>query len=72
MCLGAIYWARPKIVYYANNREDAANIGFDDSMIYKEMNVDIKDRRIPIVPIGREGALKVFEAWKNKGDKTVY
>lgn len=37
MCLGAIYWARPKVIYYANNREDAAAIGFDDSMIYEEM-----------------------------------
>src|ERR1700753_3883105 len=31
MCLGAIYWARPKAIYYANNRKDAADIGFDDS-----------------------------------------
>ena len=72
MCLGAIYWARPKIVYYANNRQDAADIGFDDSMIYDEMMVAIENRKIPIIPIGREGALKVFEAWKNKPDKTVY
>lgn len=72
MCLGAIYWARPKIVYYANNRTDAADIGFDDSMIYDEMTVAIEQRRIPIVPISRDAALKVFEEWKNKVDKTVY
>ncbi len=72
MCLGAIYWARPKIVYYANNRRDAADIGFDDSMIYDEMKVAIENRKIPIVTIGRESALKVFEAWKNKPDKMVY
>ena len=72
MCLGAIYWARPKIVYYANNRQDAADIGFDDSMIYDEMNVPINDRKIPIVPISREHALKVFEEWRDKPDKTVY
>ncbi len=72
MCLGAIYWARPKIVYYANNRQDAADIGFDDSMIYDEMNVPIEDRKIPIVPISREHALKVFEEWRDKPDKTVY
>jgi tRNA(Arg) A34 adenosine deaminase TadA len=28
MCLGAIYWARPKVVYYANNREDACEHRF--------------------------------------------
>lgn len=72
MCLGAIYWARPKVVYYANNREDAANIGFDDSLIYAEMSLDMADRKIPIIPLGREGAIRVFEAWKNKEDKKIY
>ena len=72
MCLGAIYWARPKVIYYANNREDAAEIGFDDSMIYDEMSAKIEMRKIPILSLGREQALKVFDAWKNKDDKTAY
>ncbi len=72
MCLGAIYWARPKIVYYANNREDAANIGFDDSMIYEELGIDLNQRKIPIINLGRKEALKIFEEWKNKEDKTQY
>ena len=72
MCLGAIYWARPKIIYYANNRQDAADIGFDDSMIYDEMAADIRSRKIPILSLGREEALKVFNAWKHKEDKTAY
>ncbi len=72
MCLGAIYWARPKVVYYANTRQDAAEIGFDDSMIYEEMSVAIEDRKISILPIGRAEALPVFAAWKEKGDKTLY
>ena len=72
MCLGAIYWARPKVIYYANNRQDAANIGFDDSMIYDEMGAAICDRKIPIQTIGRAEALKVFHEWKHKEDKTSY
>ena len=72
MCLGAIYWARPKIVYFANNREDAAAIGFDDSMIYEEMSAAICDRKIPIRAISRSEALQVFNDWKNKPDKTAY
>lgn len=72
MCLGAIYWARPKVVYFANNRQDAADIGFDDSMIYDEMAADLNSRKIPIIPVGREAALKVFEEWREKGDKTLY
>ena len=73
MCLGAIYWARPKVVYYANNRQDAASIGFDDSMIYDEIclpNVD--DRKIPIKALGRDMAITVFEEWQAKEDKGVY
>lgn len=72
MCLGAIYWARPKIVYYANNREDAASIGFDDSMIYNEMVCDIDKRKIPIINLGREEAMKVFKEWHKKEDKIKY
>ena len=72
MCLGAIYWARPQKIYFANNREDAAAIGFDDSMIYNEIQTPLTDRKIPIASLGREQAIKVFEAWKAKEDKTAY
>lgn len=72
MCLGAIYWARPKIVYFANSREDAASIGFDDSMIYDELSCALAERRIPIVSTGREAAIKIFEEWSNKKDRVEY
>ncbi len=72
MCLGAIYWARPSIVYFANSREDAASIGFDDSMIYSEMNLDHTERKIPIINLNPDGAFKVFENWTKKNDKSLY
>jgi len=72
MCLGAIYWARPRVVYYANNRQHAANIGFDDSMIYEEMSMELYKRKIPIIALGREDAIKVFAEWMNKNDKKLY
>jgi tRNA(Arg) A34 adenosine deaminase TadA len=72
MCLGAIYWARPKVIYYANNREDAAAIGFDDSMIYDETSLALDKRRLPIISVGREKALQVFEEWKNKEGRVNY
>ena len=72
MCLGAIYWARPKAIFFANNRTDAADAGFDDSLIYDEINTDIPMRIIPTHSLGRTEALKVFEAWKQKEDKTTY
>lgn len=72
MCLGAIYWARPKIIYYANTREDAASIGFDDSFIYSEMKVELTERKIPLVRIGRMDAVKVFQNWADKNNKSLY
>lgn len=72
MCMGAIYWARPKKVYFANTRADAAEIGFDDSMIYDELTCEHASRKIPIISLGRAEALKVFEQWKNKEDKVEY
>ncbi|MEO8110504.1 MAG: nucleoside deaminase [Ginsengibacter sp.] len=72
MCLGAIYWARPSIVYFANSREDAASIGFDDSMIYSEMNLNHTERKIPIINLNIAGASEVFENWTKKSDKFLY
>lgn len=72
MCLSAIYWARIEKIYYANTRKDAADINFDDDFIYNEIPLDIKDRKIPMIQIGREEAIKVFEDWTKKVDKTEY
>lgn len=72
MCLGAIYWARPKQVFFACTREDAANVGFDDDFIYEEIAQPIEQRRIKTEYLLREEGLKVFENWVNKPDKTEY
>ena len=72
MCLGAIYWARPKRVIYANTREQAGDIGFDDEFIYGEINTKMEDRKIPFIHYPRPQASEVFDAWKNLGAKTKY
>lgn len=72
MCLGAIYWARPAAIYFANTRKDAAEAGFDDSMIYDEIAASLENRKIPVKMLGRDAALEVFNEWKNKEDKTSY
>lgn len=72
MCLGAIYWARPDRIFYGNSRHDAAEIDFDDSMIYEEITKSMEKRRIPIKSICREEALKIFQLWREKPDKTLY
>ena len=72
MCLGALYWARPKKVYFASSREDAASIGFDDILIYEELVKKFDERKLEMQSIGREDAIKLFEEWQVKMDKNVY
>lgn len=72
MCLGAIYWARPKQVFYALNRQDAAKIGFDDQFVYDEIALDMDERKIPFVNMMREEGLPVFEKWDRKENRIDY
>ena len=72
MCLGAIYWAHLDNIYYANNREDAANIGFDDDFIYKEIALKPADRHKQMSILLPDEARKAFELWEQNAEKTEY
>ena len=72
MCLSAIYWARIDKIYYANTRNDAQKIDFDDSLIYSELIKKIDQRKIPMIQVMREEGLKAFELWNKKTDKVKY
>ena len=72
MCLGAIYWAHLARVYFANTAADASNIGFNDSLIYREISQPHSLRKIPMIQLMREEALAAFRAWKDKPDKIEY
>ena len=72
MCLGAIYWARLDNVYYANNREDAANIGFDDDFIYHEMALKPSERIKNMELLLPNEAINAFKMWEEKVEKTEY
>jgi guanine deaminase len=72
MCLGAIYWSRPLAVYYANTRDDAAGIGFDDRFIYDEILLPATLRKIPMKQLLREEALGVFREWTLTTNKISY
>lgn len=72
MCLGAIYWARLKSVYYACTKEDAAEIGFDDNFIYDEIEKDIEKRNIIFRNLDREEGRKVFKKWEAKEGRIDY
>ena len=72
MCLSAIYWSHIEKIFYANTRNDAKNIDFDDSFIYSEINKKIEDRKIQMTQMLRDEALKAFKIWDNKVDKIKY
>lgn len=72
MCLGAIYWARPQKMYYAANKYDASEAGFDDSFIYKEIELPYNKRKIPAEQYDQQEAVKVFDSWKKLSTKIDY
>ncbi len=72
MCLGAIYWARPSRVYFANTAADAAAHGFDDAFIYEEIARSFANRKIEMIPLMREHALKAFILWTSVTTKITY
>lgn len=72
MCLGAIYWARLDNVYYANDRKDAARIGFDDDFIYGEMALAPAERHKNMELLLPEEARRAFDLWERSEEKTEY
>ena len=72
MCLGAIYWARPRKLYFAASRDDAAKAGFDDAEIYREMELPVANRKLPTEQFSRSEAVKLFITWSKIEIKTEY
>lgn len=72
MCFGAIYWSRPARIVFAGTREDAADAGFDDRLIYEELGRSVGDRIIPVTRLLRNPAQQLFRRWKEMPDKELY
>lgn len=72
MCIGAIYWARPKAVYYACTKQDAAKIGFDDQFIYDQISLPVEYRKIPMKKIFPTDGDLPFRTWEKSQDKVEY
>ncbi len=72
MCLGALYWARPDVIYFGAGRQDAAEINFDDQFIYDELNLELSSRSLPAVQLLREEALAPFALWSKSTMKIPY
>lgn len=72
MCLGASYWARVKAVYYIASKDDAAKAGFDDSFIYRELDLPHSDRSIPFIKMDMSNFNAPFDTWENLEEKRLY
>lgn len=72
MCFGAIYWSHISKVFYGNSKEDAANIGFDDDFIYKELELSKYKRKLKMVSLLRDEAIETFNEWDNMPNKKEY
>ncbi len=72
MCFGALFWARPKAVYYAATAQDAAAIDFDDAFIYDELHKKHHERSVPFYQLEHVERLKPFHAWQEHETKIRY
>lgn len=72
MCLGAIYWAHIDKLYYGNTKTDAQHIGFDDSFIYRELDLSPEERQLHMEQLLPHEAITAFDAWETKPDKVEY
>jgi tRNA(Arg) A34 adenosine deaminase TadA len=72
MCLAALYWSRCRAIFYGNDAKDAADAGFDDLFLYKELNRPIDQRRIPMQRMLQDEARSSFEAWQTSPYRMDY
>ena len=72
MCLSALYWAGGSRIYSGNTKEDADAIDFSDKFIYEELDKPKSERSIPCIHVAGTDAIRAFQAWEAKEDKTEY
>ena len=76
MCLSAIIWANIKKVYYANTKEDAADICFRDEYIYEyleKLSNNTQDKKVlNLKSLNRNEAIEVFKRYEEDKDKIMY
>ena len=72
MCLGAIYWARPRAVFFSATRDDAAAAGFDDAFVYDELALPPGARTLPMQRVALAEAAAPFAAWAARADRVEY
>ena len=72
MCLGALYWARPRRVFYASPGSAAAGAGFDDAFIGDELARPAEARDLEMHRLHIDEAGSEFDAWRAAPDRRAY
>lgn len=72
MCLAALYWARVARVYYAASCQTAAQAGFADDFIRRELPLPSEQRSLPVAQLLASEGGAPFDAWLAKQDRTMY
>jgi len=72
MCLGAIYWADIRRVFFCAGREVAQHIGFMDSHLYEEISQKPEKREMNSVKIQVSEMDLLLDEWNKMDGKTLY
>lgn len=72
MCLGAIYWAHLDHLYFAASKDDAAEVGFDDAFIYRELPLPIHERKLTTETLLEAEGKQPFDEWMANTDRVEY
>jgi len=72
MCLGALLWSRPRAVYFAATREDAAAAGFDDAAFYEALGNGSGTSTMVRERVSCDGAEAPFVAYAGLPEKIRY
>ncbi|WP_077488979.1 nucleoside deaminase [Sinomonas mesophila] len=74
MCLASSLWARIDRVYFAADRHDAADAGFDDAVFYDYFDTPVGQRSMAVVAAEASGIGRTapFEQWASFAQRIEY
>ena len=72
MCLAAAWWARIERVVFCATRAHAAAAGFDYERLYRELQLPLEQRQLPLQIALPELADEPFRAWRENDRRVPY
>lgn len=72
MCWAACRWARVDRIVFANGRQAAAEIGFDDQFLYEELAASADEQAVPVEQVELPEGRALYEEWAADDSYTRY